>query len=110
MIAREMLVEARGMVQGVQVSAPLGKFAAAVDVIEALGQRSGELELQASKLVHIRQGAGSRATGFIRNPHNRRTAGGCGPRQADVEQKARLEATFGENGMLAWMVVSSMRG
>jgi homocysteine S-methyltransferase len=39
LIAREMLLEARGMVQGVQVSAPLGKFAAAVDVIEALGER-----------------------------------------------------------------------
>jgi len=39
MIAREMLLEARAMVQGVQVSAPLGKFSAAVDVIEALGQR-----------------------------------------------------------------------
>jgi len=39
LIAREMLMEARGMVQGVQVSAPLGKFAAAVDVIEALGER-----------------------------------------------------------------------
>jgi homocysteine S-methyltransferase len=36
LIAREMLLEARGMVQGVQVSAPLGKFSAAVDVIEAL--------------------------------------------------------------------------
>jgi homocysteine S-methyltransferase len=40
LIAREMLIEARSMVQGVQVSAPLGKFAAAVDVIEALGQRA----------------------------------------------------------------------
>jgi homocysteine S-methyltransferase len=39
LIAREMLMEARSMVQGVQVSAPLGKFAAAVDVIEALGER-----------------------------------------------------------------------
>jgi methionine synthase I (cobalamin-dependent)/5,10-methylenetetrahydrofolate reductase len=39
LIAREMLVQVRSMVQGVQVSAPLGKFAAAVDVIEALGQR-----------------------------------------------------------------------
>jgi methionine synthase / methylenetetrahydrofolate reductase (NADH) len=39
LIAREMLLEARAMVQGVQVSAPQGKFAAAVDVIEALGQR-----------------------------------------------------------------------
>jgi homocysteine S-methyltransferase len=36
LIAREMLVRARCMVQGVQVSAPLGKFSAAVDVIEAL--------------------------------------------------------------------------
>ena len=35
-IAREMLLQVRGMVQGVQVSAPLGKFAAAVDVIEVL--------------------------------------------------------------------------
>lgn len=41
LIAREMVMEARGMVQGVQVSAPLGKFSAAVDVIEALGQRTG---------------------------------------------------------------------
>ena len=40
LIAREMLIEARAMVQGVQVSAPLGKFTAAVDVIEALGQRA----------------------------------------------------------------------
>jgi homocysteine S-methyltransferase len=40
LIAREMLLEARSMVQGVQVSAPLGKFAAAVDVIEVLGQRT----------------------------------------------------------------------
>jgi homocysteine S-methyltransferase len=39
LIAREMLLEARGMVQGVQVSAPMGKFTAAVDVIEALGGR-----------------------------------------------------------------------
>jgi homocysteine S-methyltransferase len=39
LIAREMLMEARSMVQGVQVSAPLGKFPAAVDVIEALGSR-----------------------------------------------------------------------
>jgi homocysteine S-methyltransferase len=40
LIAREMVLEARSMVQGVQVSAPMGKFAAAVDVIEALGERS----------------------------------------------------------------------
>ena len=37
MIAREMLIATRGMVQGAQISAPLGKYAAAVDVLEALG-------------------------------------------------------------------------
>jgi len=36
-IAREMLMAARSMVQGAQISAPLGKYAAAVDVLEALG-------------------------------------------------------------------------
>jgi len=36
-IAREMLVAARDRVQGAQISAPLGKYAAAVDVLEALG-------------------------------------------------------------------------
>jgi len=36
-IAREMLIAARSMVQGAQISAPLGKYAAAVDVLEALG-------------------------------------------------------------------------
>ncbi|MGZ4831589.1 MAG: bifunctional homocysteine S-methyltransferase/methylenetetrahydrofolate reductase [Terriglobales bacterium] len=39
-IAREMLLAVREMVQGVQISAPLGRFAAAVDVLEALGTRS----------------------------------------------------------------------
>jgi methionine synthase / methylenetetrahydrofolate reductase (NADH) len=39
-IAREMLVAARGMVQGAQISAPLGKYSAAVDVLEALGSTS----------------------------------------------------------------------
>jgi methionine synthase / methylenetetrahydrofolate reductase(NADPH) len=37
MIAREMLIATRDMVQGAQISAPLGKYAAAVDVLEALG-------------------------------------------------------------------------
>jgi hypothetical protein len=32
-----MLVAARDRVQGAQISAPLGKYAAAVDVLEALG-------------------------------------------------------------------------
>lgn len=36
-IAREMLARVRPMVQGAQVSAPLGKFSAAVDVLEVLG-------------------------------------------------------------------------
>src|SRR5215472_11883856 len=36
-IAREMLIAARDRVQGAQISAPLGKYAAAVDVLEALG-------------------------------------------------------------------------
>jgi len=36
-IAREMLTAAREMVQGAQISAPLGRYASAVDVLEALG-------------------------------------------------------------------------
>jgi len=35
-IAREMLAEARGHVQGVQVSAPFGKYTAAAEVLETL--------------------------------------------------------------------------
>ncbi len=36
-IAREMLSAVRGLVQGAQISAPMGKYSAAVDVLEALG-------------------------------------------------------------------------
>src|SRR5579864_4715266 len=36
-IAREMLIAVRDLVQGAQISAPNGKYAAAVDVLEALG-------------------------------------------------------------------------
>jgi hypothetical protein len=36
-IAREMLLAVRQMVQGAQISAPLGRYASAVDVLEALG-------------------------------------------------------------------------
>src|SRR5579884_883332 len=36
-IAREMLLALRDLVQGTQISAPLGKYAAAVDVLEVLG-------------------------------------------------------------------------
>jgi len=32
-----MLTAVRGMVQGAQISAPLGKYSSAVDVLEALG-------------------------------------------------------------------------
>jgi methionine synthase / methylenetetrahydrofolate reductase(NADPH) len=40
LIAREMLLAVRGLVQGAQISAPLGRYASAVDVLEALGTRS----------------------------------------------------------------------
>lgn len=36
-IAREMLAAVREMVQGAQISAPMGRYASAVDVLEALG-------------------------------------------------------------------------
>ncbi len=36
-IAREMLIAVRGMVQGAQISAPLGRYSSAADVLEALG-------------------------------------------------------------------------
>ena len=40
-IAREMLIAVRDLVQGAQISAPNGKYSAAVDVLEALGGSSG---------------------------------------------------------------------
>lgn len=40
-IAREMLIAVRDLVQGAQISAPMGKYSAAVDVLEALGGSSG---------------------------------------------------------------------
>ncbi len=36
-IAREMLIAVRDLVQGAQISAPMGRYASAVDVLEALG-------------------------------------------------------------------------
>jgi len=39
-IAREMLAAVRHMVQGAQISAPLGRYPSAVDVLEALGTSS----------------------------------------------------------------------
>ncbi len=41
-IAREMLAHVRDMVQGVQLSAPFGKYSAAMDVLEVLSRRSAE--------------------------------------------------------------------
>ena len=38
-IAREMLTAVRHRVQGAQISAPLGRYASAVDVLEALGSK-----------------------------------------------------------------------
>ncbi|HYM74643.1 MAG TPA: bifunctional homocysteine S-methyltransferase/methylenetetrahydrofolate reductase [Candidatus Dormibacteraeota bacterium] len=40
-IAREMLIAARQMVQGAQISAPNGRYTSAVDVLEALGSDRG---------------------------------------------------------------------
>jgi homocysteine S-methyltransferase len=37
LIAREMLIAVRQMVQGAQISAPQGRYTSAVDVLEALG-------------------------------------------------------------------------
>ncbi len=39
-IAREMLIAARQMVQGAQISAPSGRYSSAVDVLEALGTKT----------------------------------------------------------------------
>jgi homocysteine S-methyltransferase len=41
-IAREMLSRVRDLVQGVQLSAPFGKYAAAMDVLEVLSTRRAE--------------------------------------------------------------------
>jgi homocysteine S-methyltransferase len=40
-IAREMLMAVRGIAQGVQISAPFGRYASAIDVLEALGSSRG---------------------------------------------------------------------
>jgi methionine synthase / methylenetetrahydrofolate reductase(NADPH) len=39
-IAREMLIAARQIVQGAQISAPMGRYSSAVDVLEALGTKA----------------------------------------------------------------------
>jgi len=38
-IAREMVEQVRKMVQGVQLSAPFGRYAMAIEVAEAIGPR-----------------------------------------------------------------------
>jgi len=38
-IAREMAARVRNMVQGVQLSAPFGRYQMALDVADALGER-----------------------------------------------------------------------
>jgi len=42
-IAREMLVAARQTCQGAQISAPMGRYTSAVDVLEALGSNHGTI-------------------------------------------------------------------
>ena len=39
-IAREMLVELRELVQGVQIAAPFGRYALAVEVAQVLSQKA----------------------------------------------------------------------
>jgi homocysteine S-methyltransferase len=43
-IAREMLMRVQPVVQGVQVSAPLGKYSSAADVLECLGKARAAAE------------------------------------------------------------------
>ncbi len=53
-IAREMLTAVRDMVQGAQISAPMGRYSTAVDVLEALGSSrpaADRLGLQAKRHV-----------------------------------------------------------
>ncbi|HSB74371.1 MAG TPA: bifunctional homocysteine S-methyltransferase/methylenetetrahydrofolate reductase, partial [Terriglobales bacterium] len=45
-IAREMLLAIRDLVQGAQISAPFGKYSAAVDVLEALGESGAVARVQ----------------------------------------------------------------
>lgn len=52
-IAREMLAAVRGLVQGVQVSAPLGRYPAAVDVLDALGSARSPSRKPASERAEL---------------------------------------------------------
>lgn len=42
-VAREMLIAVRGEVQGAQISAPLGRYSSAADVLEALGTQAAAM-------------------------------------------------------------------
>jgi 5,10-methylenetetrahydrofolate reductase len=53
-IAQEMLTEARGMIQGVQVSAPFGRYPLAVEILSVLGSASEDTqELEGTEVGNI---------------------------------------------------------
>jgi methionine synthase I (cobalamin-dependent)/5,10-methylenetetrahydrofolate reductase len=53
-IAREMLIATRQMVQGAQISAPMGRYSSAVDVLEALGgNRDAEARTSSDRQAHL---------------------------------------------------------
>ena len=53
-IAQEMLTEARGMIQGVQVSAPFGRYPLAVEILSVLGTASEETqELEGTEVGNV---------------------------------------------------------
>jgi homocysteine S-methyltransferase len=51
LIAQEMLTEARGMVQGVQISAPSGRYAAALNILESVLGTAGPNEPEAAREI-----------------------------------------------------------
>src|SRR5579885_469165 len=51
-IAQEMVRQVRPMVQGVQLSAPFGRYSMAIEVAEALGDRSEPIAIQGLGCVH----------------------------------------------------------
>jgi homocysteine S-methyltransferase len=52
-IARETLLSIRNLVQGVQIAAPFGRYAMAVEVAEVLGQRNATAVAVSSQLSAI---------------------------------------------------------
>ena len=61
-VAREMLIAVREIVQGAQISAPNGKYAAAVDVLEALGDKTSRQSPVAGRWREQDGGATGRPT------------------------------------------------